>query len=288
MRKHQPSLAITFALLAGFFYASLGLAIKLSLKHQTVPLIVFFRQLFSLGLMCFLLPFAPKESRSLKSKVFPLHLLRAFASTSGMVCFYIAIKYIPLSDAITLSYTRPLFIPFVTYLWSGKIGKKNVWLGLFMGFLGVILILKPEGDMFNLGSIVGLASGVSGALAFTSIRKLTKTEPANRIILYYLSISLFLMIVPVLFMWQTPSPEDWIALAIIALLATAYQSCLTRAYQYAPAAIVGSLLYSAIVYSFIFEFIIQGASSLSIIEIVGASLIAAGSYLSLKSQREVK
>ncbi|PCI78063.1 hypothetical protein COB21_01880 [Candidatus Aerophobetes bacterium] len=288
MRKNKPSLAILFSLLAGFFYACLALNIKLSLQHQGVPLIVFFRQLFSLCFLFLLFPLERTESRSLKSRVVPLHLLRAFASTSGMFCFYIALKHISLSDAVMLSYTRPLFIPFVVYLWSGKIGKKNLWIGLLIGFLGVILILNPDGDVFSFGSIVGLCSGILGALAFTTIRKLTKTEPANRIIFYYLIISLFLTAIPLLMTWETPSSEDWISLVIIAAIAIAYQSCLTRAYQYASAPIVGSLLYSAVVFSFFFEYILGHGTSINLAEIIGAILIAAGSFISLRSQKEVK
>ena len=288
MRKHNPTLAVTFSLLAGFSYALLAFVIKRSFEHQGVPLIVFFRQLFSLFFLVLLFPLSGKKDRSLKSKVFPLHLLRAFASTSGLVCFYIAIKYLSLSDAVMLSYTRPLFIPLVIFLWSGKIGKKNLWLGLLMGFLGVILILKPDGHVFNFATIIGLFSGISGAIAFTTIRKLTKTEPTNRIIFYYLTISLCLVLLPLLMTWQTPSASDWLSLTLVGLIAIAYQSFLTRAYQYAPASIVGSLLYSAVFFSFCFDFFCGSCGSITLSEIIGAILIAAGSAISLKSQKELK
>ncbi len=288
MRQHKPSLAVLFSLLAGLFYAFLAFVIKLSFQHQGVPLIVFFRQLFSLFFLVLLFPLSPKKERTLKSTKFPLHLLRAFASTSGLVCFYIAIKHLSLSDAVMLSYTRPLFIPFVVYLWSGKLGKKNLWIGLLMGFLGVILILKPDGNVFNFASIVGLCSGILGAIAFTTIRKLTKTEPPNRIIFYYLTISLCLVALPLLLTWQTPSVTDWVSLALVGLIAIAYQSFLTRAYQYASAPIVGSLLYSAVFFSFCFDFISGGGSSITLVEIIGAILIAVGSVISLRNQKEIK
>ena len=55
-----------------------------------------------------------------------------------------------------------------------------------MGFLGVILILRPTEELFNVASFVGLGAGLFGAIAFTAIRRLTKTEPPERITFYYM------------------------------------------------------------------------------------------------------
>lgn len=284
MRQENTPLAIFYSLSAAFCYALLAYLIKLTEQHLPNPVIIFFRQAFSFCLLMPLIPLKLGSFKKLKTACFQLHLLRTFASLSAMFCMYFALRFLPLVDAVLLTYTRPLFIPIVVYFWFRKKWTRNTWWGLIVGFLGVLVILRPDERIFNIASLVGLAAGMFGSIAFTTIRRLTKTEPSERILFYYLAISLPLSSVPLATGWSTPSLYEWGLLALIGGAATIYQMFLTRAYRYAKAFKVGSLLYSSVVFAWIFD-IVMGDSSLEIVQIVGIVLIALGSYIALREQK---
>lgn len=281
MRKESVPLAILYSLSAAFCYALLAYLIKLTEQHLPNPMIIFFRQVFSFCLVMPLIPFKLGSYHNLKTGCFHLHLLRTFASLSAMFCLYFAIRYLPLVDAVLLSYTRPLFIPIVVYFWFQKKWTRNIWWGLIVGFIGVILILRPDEKLFDVAALVGLAGGMFGSVAFTSIRRLTKTEPPERILFYFLALSLPLTSVPLSTGWQTPTLYEWGLLVAIGIGATIYQMFLTRAYRHAKAFKVGSLLYSSVVFAWIFDHI-MGSSRINITEIAGIVLIALGSYIALR------
>jgi len=284
MRKDSTSLAIVYSLSAAFCYALLAFLIKMTEEHLPNPMIIFFRQAFSFMLIMPLIPYKVGSYKQLKTTCFQLHLLRAFSSLAAMFCLYFALRYLPLVDAVLLTYTRPLFIPIVVYFWFRKKWTKNTWWGLIVGFLGVLIILRPDERIFDIASIVGLGAGMFGSIAFTTIRRLTRTEPSERILFYYLALSLPIASIPLATAWSTPTSYEWGLLVVIGVVATIYQMFLTRAYRYAQAFKIGSLLYSSVVFAWFFDMIL-GSATTSFIEIAGIVLIALGSYIALREQK---
>ncbi|NGX51200.1 MAG: Riboflavin transporter [Chlamydiae bacterium] len=285
MRYESTRLAITYALLAAFSYAVLAYLIQVTEHHLPNAVLIFFRQAIALMILLPIIPFKLGSFKALRTKEFPLHMLRTFASLSSMFCLYFALRHLSLTDAVLLTYTRPLFIPLVVYLWFRKKWTTNTWVGLLVGFLGVILILDPSKEIFHVASLVGLGAGMFGAVAFTILRRLTKTEPPERTIFYYMALSIPLAALPMAGSWQTPTPHAWGLLVVIAVVAIIYQMFLSRAYRHAKAVKVGSLLYSSVAFAYLFEFF-SGNRSLPLTALVGMVLIVVGSIVALRDQKQ--
>jgi drug/metabolite transporter (DMT)-like permease len=285
MRKESTKLAITFSLLAAFFYTILAFTIKFTEQYLPNSVLIFFRQLIGLIILLPIIPLKLGSYKALKTKVFPLHMLRVFASLSAMFCLYFALRYLPLTDAVLLTYTRPLFIPFVVYLWFRKKWTRNTWIGILVGFLGVVLILDPDKMIINIASLVGLGAGMFGAIAFTTIRRLTRTEPSERITFYYMALSLPLAAFPMANAWQMPTLFEWGLLIIIGALAVIYQLFLSRAYRHAKAVKVGTLLYSSVAFAYLIDFA-TGKHILPFTAIIGIILIVVGSIVALRDQKQ--
>ncbi|MBF5060233.1 EamA family transporter [Candidatus Neptunochlamydia vexilliferae] len=284
MRHASTPLAVTYSLLAALSYATLAFTVKWAEAFLPTTLLIFFRQLFGLMILLPIASFKLGSLKELRTKIFPIHMLRAFASLSSMFCLYFALRYLPLTDAVLLTYTRPLFIPIVVYLWFQKKWTKNTWIGLVMGFLGVVLILRPDSHMFNIASLVGLAAGLFGAISFTTIRRLTKSEPPERITFFYLILSLPLAAVPLATNWKTPTLFGWGILVLIAIVAIIYQLFLSRAYRHAKAVQVSSLLYSSVAFAYFFD-VLFGSATLPLSAFVGIALIILGSIVTLRTQK---
>ena len=283
MRKANTPLAIIFSVSAALVYACLALLIQYAEAGLSNSMLVFFRQL--IGFCCFL-PFMAmnnKKNLQLKTNQLSLYLLRTFCNLSAMFCFYFALRYLPLTDAVLLSYTRPLFIPIIVYFWFHKKWNRPIWYGLFMGFIGVLIILKPDHKLFDIAALIGLASALFGAIAFTTLRRLTKTESSKQILFYYFTLSIPIAAVPLLVNWTNPTLNQWGLLCLIGLGGALYQILLTRAYQCAKAFKVGSLLYSSVIFAWIFDQII-GKQAITWTPLLGIFLIIFGSITALKEE----
>lgn len=281
MRSDNIKLGIFYGVLAAFFYALLGTLMKITENAGTSnETLVFFRQ--TIGLFTFI-PFLAQEHKSIKhlrTHSFHLHLIRAVSSLCAMYCLVFALKYLPLVDALLLTYTRPLFLPIIVLVWFRKKWSKTTFIGILVGFLGVALILKPDKKMFDIGALVALASAIFGSISFTCIRKLTRTDSANTILFYYLALSIPLAVFPLLFNWTTPTSFDWVMMSVIGICGLIYQMTLTRAYQHAKAFKVSSILYSTVIFGALFDWWL-GDLSLDYIGLIGTALIITGTIITL-------
>lgn len=284
MRSDNLKLAIAYGILAAFFYAVLGTLMKITEQAgATNETLVFFRQ--TIGLVA-LVPFLTHENKHvkhLKTQSFHLHLIRAISSLCAMYCLVFALKYLPLVDALLLTYTRPLFLPLIVLVWFRKKWSKNTFFGILIGFLGVALILKPDKKMFDIGALVGLASALFGSISFTCVRKLTRTDTANTILFYYLAISIPLAILPLMFNWSTPTKFDWMMMSVIGICGLIYQMALTRAYQHAKAFKVSSILYSTVIFAALFDWWL-GDFSIDYLGFGGIALIIIGTIITVRQK----
>lgn len=286
LQKHKIKFVIIYALLAALTYAVLGLLIKSLTVHLPNEVIVFFRQVFSLLTLSPMLLREYSMGRSIKTHRVHLHILRAGSALASMYLLFYALKYLPVADAIVLSCTRPLFIPFVVWLWMGKRLDARVWWGLFVGFLGVLCIVKPTNAVLNFAALAGLGSGLCGALAFTATRKLAKRETATNIVFYYLIFTLPISAIPLLYAWQTPALTMWMVLFGIGLLATFYQSFIAVAYQYGHTSKVASVLYSSVVFALILDWIVW-SEMLGLLSLAGIALICLGCLIVVRDKNSL-
>src|SRR5215510_3674497 len=239
---HEPSLrrGALLMLVSAFFFAAMGLAVKLASRSLSNSAVVFFRN--AVGLIT-LLPWLGRLGvRNLATRDVRGHLVRSLAGLASMYCFFYAIGHMRLADAVLLNYSLPLFMPFVAWVWLREPVPTRLFAPLGLGFLGLVLILKPGLALFNPVGGVGLLAALFGALAQTGIRRLSLTEPITLIVFYFALISTVLSALPLAVAWTAPDHALWGVLVAMGLLATAGQLFLTRAYAQAPAAQVGPFI----------------------------------------------
>ncbi len=141
--------------------------------------------------------------------------------------------------------TIPLMIPFISLIWlQESISQRVIWAG-GLGFIGVFLILKPDGDT-NWASFVAYGSSLMAAIAFVTVRKLSATEPTLRIVSYFAIVGLSISAIPLIWTWQTPTISQCLMLMGVGLTTTIGQLLLTRGYQSASASSVGIFTYTSV------------------------------------------
>lgn len=232
---------------AELMFASMGAGIRhvsTALDNHTI---VFARNL--LGFM-FLLPLvAVRSNLRLATRVPLLHLLRGLAGLGAMYCFFYAIAEMPLADAMLLKLSAPLFIPFVALFWLREPFGHAVLLALAIGFLGVVVILSP--DLSSLGPVAAIAllGGALAAVAKVTVRRLSRSEPPDRIVFYFALIGMLVSSVPVASAPQLPSVDQLPWLMAVGAFATLGQMLLTRGFASSPAARMGPFAFFSVIFA---------------------------------------
>jgi len=274
-----------------FFIVASELSFALSaaiIKYASTDLpnqsIVFFRNLFGLAI---LLPLILRSKPGiLKSDRLHLHLLRAVFGMAAMFSFFYALGQIPLGDSMLIKSTIPLIIPFMSALWLGEEITSQIIIAGAIGFLGVFLILKPDGNT-NWASLVALGSSFFAAMAFVTVRKLSATEPPLRIVTYFAIFGLIISSLPAIANWQTPTVGQCIMLFGVGLTTTIGQLLLTRGYQNAPAASVGIFTYTSVPFGTFLGWLIW-QEVLDINSLFGAGLIILAGIIILRTKAALK
>ena len=119
-----------------------------------------------------------------KTQRLGMHFGRAFCQSTGMVCFFTALTMVPLAKITALSFSAPLFATLLAIVVIGERVRARRITALILGFTGVMIVLQPRFDSFELGGILVLASSTLWAVAMTFIKSLSRTESAVTITLY--------------------------------------------------------------------------------------------------------
>lgn len=188
------------------------------------------------------------------------HVWRSLFGVSAMYCFFYAIAKLPLASAMLLTYSTPLYVPFIAWLWIHERPPWIVFPAAIVGLIGIGFIVKP-GATFDLkAGLIGILSGVFAACAMVSIRRISNTEPASRIVFYFAALSSVISSIPMSWAWRTPNAHEALLLIATGIFATWGQLCLTRAYALAPAARVGPFTYMSVVFSALLAWWLWGES----------------------------
>lgn len=198
-------------------------------------------------------------------------------------CCFVAVGSLPLLDSVLLSNAAPLFIPLVVWVWLKKKVQPTVWLSLFIGLVGIVLIIRPGPQMFrNPASLVALTSGMFSAVALVATNKLTDTEPPTRILIYNFGISTILLIPVALWVWKPLTGREWLLLLGVGGCYALTQYFIILAYRHATAEEISPFNYMVVVFSGLLGWLVFGNVP-GVTAFLGTLLICAGGILSIKS-----
>ncbi|MEE2996216.1 MAG: DMT family transporter [Pseudomonadota bacterium] len=208
-----------------------------------------------------------------------MHFQRGFWGACGNFCFFYAITHLVLADAMALQFSRPLFMIVLAYLFLGEVAGRYRFAITCVGFVGILVMLRPFGGGADPDGIVAVAGAVFGGMVVICIKKLSSTEPTRRIIFYYALYMMMFSAIPAAFFWTDPTWNDVWVLILIGFLGILGQSCITHGFTLGEATVTVPFDYMRIVYSAIFG-ILLFAEIPSWWSVAGAAMIV-GSNLYL-------
>jgi drug/metabolite transporter (DMT)-like permease len=193
---------------------------------------------------------------------------------------------------MTFSKTSTIFTAILAYIFLKERLNFKSWVGVFIGFIGIIFITEFDGSSLEKTDYLGILSGVGAALAYTSVRELRNYYDSRAIVLSFMTIGtiapFLLMIVGsfytnpnldfMLGTFSMPKSNDWFYIVLLGIFSTYAQIYMTKAYSYAKAGIIGTISYSNIVFSIILGLFL-GDSFPSVLIILGTILVVISGLL---------
>ncbi len=277
-----PHLRSLWMLVAAVGFAVMGALVKVGAHKFNSAELVFYRSIF--GLIAIYVCIW-QQKLSLKTPVLNKQISRALVGLISLVLFFYAIAHLPLASAITLNYTSALFLALFTPFMLHEKPKKILFGTVLLGFIGVVLLLKPSFSSQNaLAGLLGLLSGFGAAIAYVHVKQLGKlNEPDWRTVFYFTLIS---TIASGLWMFTQaftmPTWQDMPVLIGLGLSATVGQLAMTRAYRTGNTLIVASLAYTTVIFATIFG-VIFWQEALTYTELFAILLIILSGIISINT-----
>ncbi len=189
--------------------------------------IVFFRNLF--GLLALLPAMGGGVGLALLRTSRPGGMLTMSAAhLAGMICYFMAIAYLPLAEVIALGFSKPLFVTLGAALVLREVVRARRWSAVAVGFLGVMLVLRPGAEAISPYALLILGGTVLGAAVTLMIKRLVATERVATIVWYQALISTVFALPLCLLHWRMPDATGWLMLIAIGALGTLSWLAMTR------------------------------------------------------------
>lgn len=232
-------------------------------------------------------------------------VIRSLLLAFMWVAYYSALPHIKLSVAAAVYYTIPLFITLFSAIFTGdKVGMKS-WLAIFLGFSGVLIIVKPDASGLNVYVFLPLVAAVLYAIAMILTR--TKCLYENAKILS-LSLNITFIVIGliaslVLFIWQPAESttainqflfgdwiqlgsKEWLALCVLAIIVVIGSVLAAIAYQNGPPSLIATFDYSYLAFSVLWGFLVF-AEVPDLLTITGMIMIVCAGLIAVREQKTV-
>jgi drug/metabolite transporter (DMT)-like permease len=241
-------------LAAGLFATVMVTGIKFVGQRLPVLEILFFRQMFVFVLLS---PVLIREFPApFRTKRLKLHLFRCAFSIVAMTTGFTAIVHLPLAEATAISFSRAMFATLLAIVVLKEVVGIRRWSATIIGFIGVIVIVRPSPDGINEYALLALISAGLVACNLIITKSLSTTERPSTIMAYQAGILTIAYAIPAWWLWTQPTLSELALIVGIAILMSIAQYCMIRGYKEAEASAAQPLEYVRLIYAAAIGFVV--------------------------------
>ena len=212
-----------------------------------------------------------------------LQILRIVFSTLDVAMFFWAVSYMPLADTITFYLAGPIYVTALSVLLLGERVGWRRWTAVLIGFIGVIVALRPSTASFTLPALIALGGSVSHAVLLIVTRMVKDTDDTVLMTAQYFgSLSFGLAVGPLT--WVAPKAFDLMFMSGFAVVSIVAMFCVNRSLKLAPASVVVPYQYSMIVWSVLLGYWVFGDAPDATTVIGAGIIVGSGLYIFWREQ----
>lgn len=233
----------------GVLCMAIGDAISKWLGEVHSPLqIIFFRTLVSLPLILLLVHYGG-GLRKLRTQRPGVHLVRGLIYTATIFCFVLGLTLLPLAEATAIAFVAPLFVTLLSLPLLGERIAPSVLAASLLGFVGVLVVVRPGGAAFQPGALVLIGAAVFYALMMITARRYAPREHLWAMVFYMNLVPLVITAIALPWVWTMPWPWHWPAFLAAGVFGAGSMAFITLAFRHAPAAIAAPFDYTAMLWA---------------------------------------
>jgi drug/metabolite transporter (DMT)-like permease len=268
---------IGFAVLSYASFSTADAAVKMAGGRLSVFVVATIVAAFGL-LPVLVLALSNGGPRALVPRLWGLVLARGALTAACALCAWKAFTLLPLADAYAILFASPILVTALSPWLLGETVGWRRWTASAVGFVGVLLMIRPDFATIGAGHGLALTAALLGALSFIVLRRIGPREPAAPVLL---TVFLAILLVSAPFAvasWSWPRWEELLLLATAGLLQGAGQAALVLATRHTPAAIVAPFQYSQMLWAVLFGALLFGDLPQPILFVGMALVVGSGLY----------
>lgn len=248
-QRRRDILGALLFVVAWLFFTVEMMGVRILSEELSVPQLAFVRTATQAVLMTGLVLVLGR--RIVATRRIAVHGARALSSTSGMVLFYFAFALLPVAIATTLTFMQASFMTLLAALFLGEVvGWRRIG-AVALGFVGVLIVMRPGFGGFDPAMLIALAGAAVSAALLVITRSLSLTEPRLTIMFYSSVLGLAMIALPALLMWQPVSRDHLLALVLISLSGVVGQFLMVGAFTLAEASVLAPVDYVRLLFAVI-------------------------------------
>ena len=283
---HPLRRALPFFLLAGLFFSTLDATAKYLVRDHTLFLVVWARYA---GQMVVVTPITWHRAGPgfWRTRHLRMQLARSLCLVVATVCFFGALRFLPLAEASAITFLAPMFAILLSKPVLGEKPTRARWTTAIVGFLGIVVLVRPGSAVFHPATALLVVAAVSNALYQLLTRKLPNDTPDTT--LFYSALvgtALLSAALPFVELPREVTPRDGIFLLLLGLLAGFGHWLLISAFLAAPASMVAPFTYLQMIWATLYGYLVFGQLPDGISAVGMAIIVASGVGLFLHERRQ--
>lgn len=277
---------ILWMLAAMMMFSATNALAKLLMAHYPVMQVVWARYFFQFSLLLIFL--GPRIRRVMVTSKLTVQLGRSLLMLGTSTLFFFGLSMVALADQSAIMFVAPILVTALSMpLLGERVGPRR-WAGIFVGFLGALIIIRPGSGMMQLAALFPLGSACLYALLQISTRFLGRIDNTMTTLFYTASSGTLITTVLVPFFWTTPDTSGWMMMAALGVTSNLGHFSLIKAYEAAPAPTVAPFSYVNLLWATLFGYILFSDLP-DIWTVTGAVIIASsGLYIFHREQQRGK
>ncbi len=228
-------------------FAVVDAIVKLLARSYPVPLLVWAR--YASQTLFMLLVLGPRLGTGLvRSRRPGLQVIRGLVLVTSSMFFFTGLARLPLAETSAIGFLSPLLLAGMSVWLLKERVRRSVWAAIVAGFVGVLFIVRPGGEVFTPWAILPALSAACFAAYQLLTRKLAGVDSTMATLFYGAIVGTILLSLGLPIFWQTPaSALDWALFCVLGVLGGAGHFTLIRAFHHAPPAALAPFVYVQLV-----------------------------------------
>lgn len=275
---HQPLKGILLIVLATFLFSSHDGLSKYLASIYPIVMVVWARYVVHTLLMAGI--FLPRAGLAvLRTRRPGLQVLRALCLLGTSFFFTTGLQYIPLAEATSVNFLSPLLVTALSVPLLGERVSRGQWAAVIVGFIGVLIIVHPGGELFTPAVLLPFCSALCFSFYQLLTRKLSQVDSPTTSNFFAGLFNTLLVSALVPFFWEWPSLKHGLMMLALGTCGMTAHLFLTQAFRHAPPALLAPFSYCQLVFAGLLGLVFFGhvpePSALLGIAVVCASGLAA-------------